>query len=94
VLTEYFAYLRRDPDQPGYDFWLSVLKSDTARNYRGMVCSFVTSAEYQQRFAVVVTRSNSECALAVQSSQAHFQPLRGLSSPDYFRHTSQRRQSK
>lgn len=25
VLTEYFGYLRRDPDAGGYDFWLDVL---------------------------------------------------------------------
>jgi hypothetical protein len=31
--------------QVGYDFWLGVLKRNGS-NYRGMVCSFVTSAEY------------------------------------------------
>jgi hypothetical protein len=60
VLTEYFAYLRRDPDQGGYDFWLSVL-NNAPNNYRGMVCSFITSAEYQRRFAPVVTRTNQDC---------------------------------
>lgn len=65
VLTQYFGYLRRDPDQRGYDFWLDVLNSrnDTGSpNYRGMVCAFVTSAEYQRRFGSVVTRSNNECS--------------------------------
>jgi uncharacterized delta-60 repeat protein len=60
VLTEYFGYLRRDPDQGGYDFWLNAL-NNAPSNYRGMVCSFVTSAEYQRRFAPVVTHSNAEC---------------------------------
>jgi hypothetical protein len=61
VLTEYFSYLRRDIDQDGYDFWVSVLNSGDPGNYRGMVCSFVTSAEYQRRFSAVVSHSNSEC---------------------------------
>jgi hypothetical protein len=30
-------------------------------NYRGMVCSFITSAEYQLGFGNLVTRSNAEC---------------------------------
>jgi Domain of unknown function DUF11/Carboxypeptidase regulatory-like domain len=61
VLTEYFGYLRRDPDQGGYDFWLNVVNDRSPNNYRGMVCAFVTSAEYQRRFTAVVTRTNSEC---------------------------------
>jgi hypothetical protein len=64
VLTEYFSYLRRDADQGGFDFWLNVLNARDAGNYRGMVCSFVTSAEYQQRFSGVVARGNNECAAA------------------------------
>ncbi len=62
VLTEYFGYLRRDPDASGYQFWVNVLNSGDGRNYPGMVCSFITSAEYQQRFSPVVSRGNSECA--------------------------------
>src|SRR5205807_1504054 len=27
VLAQYFGYLRRDPDQGGYDFWLNVLNN-------------------------------------------------------------------
>jgi photosystem II stability/assembly factor-like uncharacterized protein len=61
VLVEYFAYLQRNPDQQGYDFWLNVLNARAANNYRGMVCSFITSAEYQRRFSVVVTHGNAEC---------------------------------
>ena len=61
VLFEYFAYLRRNPDTGGYDFWLDVLNGREAGNYRGMVCAFLTSTEYQQRFSSVVTHSNAEC---------------------------------
>ncbi|MGB9182273.1 MAG: DUF4214 domain-containing protein, partial [Pyrinomonadaceae bacterium] len=59
--TEYFSYLRRDPDEAGLDFWVNVLDNREPNNYRGMVCSFITSAEYQKRFASVVSHSNSEC---------------------------------
>jgi hypothetical protein len=61
VTTQYFGYLRRDPDMPGLNFWLSVvnqfpLRSATGQN--GMVCAFITSREYQERFGPGVTRSN------------------------------------
>jgi hypothetical protein len=65
VLTEYFGYLRRNPDRAGYDFWLNVLNSSTTRDtevYARMVCSFITSAEYQHRFSGVVSHGNGECA--------------------------------
>ena len=61
VLMEYFGYLGRNPDRGGYDFWLNVLNDGDRNNYRGMVCSFITSAEYQRRFSPVVTRNNAEC---------------------------------
>jgi hypothetical protein len=62
VLMQYYGYLRRDPDQSGYDFWLDVLNNRVQGNFLGMVCAFITSAEYQQRFTPVVTRTNSSCA--------------------------------
>jgi hypothetical protein len=61
VLMQYFGYLRRDPDQGGYDFWLNVLNNQEPDNYRGMICAFLTSQEYQHRFSSIVTRSNSQC---------------------------------
>ena len=61
VLTQYFGYLRRDPEEAGYDFWLNILNNKVPDNYRAMVCAFTTSAEYQQRFSPVVTHANSEC---------------------------------
>ena len=62
VLTEYFGYLRRDPEPDGFNFWLNVLNNGEANNYRGMVCSFITSTEYQHRFSVVVSHTNGECS--------------------------------
>ncbi len=61
VLMEYFGYLRRGADVGGYNFWLNVLNS-SGNNYRGIVCAFITSAEYQLRFSSVTPHSNSECA--------------------------------
>jgi hypothetical protein len=64
VVTQYFGYLRRDGDVAGLLFWLDQvnrfpLRDTTMQN--AMVCSFITSTEYQQRFGSVVTHSNAEC---------------------------------
>jgi Domain of unknown function (DUF4214) len=61
VLMQYFGYLHRDPDQGGYDFWLNVLNNREPNNYRGMVCAFITSREYQERFGLLLRRSNADC---------------------------------
>ena len=61
VLMQYFGYLRRDPDQAGYDFWLGIVNTPSISNYRSMVCAFLTSAEYQVRFSTHVPRNDSEC---------------------------------
>lgn len=58
VLMEYFGYLRRDPDQAGYGFWLTKLNSFTVAGddplvriqKSDMVRAFINSAEYRQRF--------------------------------------------
>jgi hypothetical protein len=64
VATQYFGYLRRDPDIGGFLFWLGQVNSaalrDVARQH-AMVCSFVTSGEYQQRFSPVTSHGNQEC---------------------------------
>jgi uncharacterized repeat protein (TIGR01451 family) len=62
VLTEYFSYLRRNVDESGFNFWVGVLNSGGPGSYRGMVCSFTTSLEYQNRFSRVASHSNGECA--------------------------------
>jgi len=61
VLAEYFGFLHREPDAGGYEFWLNVLDNRQPGNYRGMVCSFITSIEYQMHFGASPTRSNSNC---------------------------------
>lgn len=61
VLMQYFGYLGRDIDQGGYDFWLGLLNGNQQGNFRGMVCSFITSTEYQQRFSDLVPHSNVDC---------------------------------
>jgi len=62
VSMEYFGYLRRDPDEEGFLFWLNVLNNREPNNYRGMICSFITSTEYQNRFSSVATSSNAQCS--------------------------------
>jgi hypothetical protein len=61
VQMQYFGYLRRNEDLIGYQFWLDVLNRQPG-NYRGMVCNFITSAEYQRRFSNVVSHTNAECS--------------------------------
>jgi hypothetical protein len=64
VTTQYFGYLRRNPDIAGLLFWLGQVNSAPLRDLakqNAMVCSFITSAEYQKRFSPVATHSNAEC---------------------------------
>ena len=61
VLMQYFGYLRREVDEGGYEFWLNVLNNRTPGNFQGMVCAFITSAEYQDRFGSLHTHSDAEC---------------------------------
>ena len=61
VLMQYFRYVQRNVDQRGDDFWLDVVNNREPNNYRGMVCSFITSTEYQLRFGSMATRSNTDC---------------------------------
>ena len=64
VATQYFGYLRRDADIGGFLFWLGQVNNAPLRDpakQHGMVCSFITSDEYQRRFSSVVNHSNVEC---------------------------------
>ncbi len=61
VLMQYYGYLRRDPDTEGYNFWLDVLNNRVPGNFRGMVCAFITSQEYQLRFSPTTKYTNADC---------------------------------
>jgi hypothetical protein len=63
VMMQYFGFLRRDPDERGFEFWLNVLQNQPTNPaaYRAMVCSFLSSAEYQSRFGMTLTHTNDEC---------------------------------
>ena len=64
VVNLYFDYLRRDTEAGGFDFWLGQINSAPLRDVakqQSLVCSFITSAEYQDRFGLARTRSNQEC---------------------------------
>lgn len=65
VATQYFGYLRRNPDIAGFVFWLGQVNGAALRDVgkqHAMVCSFITSTEYQQRFSATATHNNGECA--------------------------------
>jgi len=48
---EYFGYLRRDPDEAGYQFWLNKLNRFNGDFDRAeMVKAFIVSSEYRARF--------------------------------------------
>ncbi len=52
VMMEYFGYLRRDPDQSGYQFWLNKLNQFGGNFEQAeMVKAFINSGEYRARFA-------------------------------------------
>lgn len=62
VAMQYWGYLHRDYDQGGYDFWLDIVNNRATNNYRAMVCAFITSAEYQERFGNTLFYNNQDCA--------------------------------
>jgi hypothetical protein len=51
VMMEYFGYLRRDPDENGYRFWLDKLNQFGGNFEQAeMVKAFIVSGEYRSRF--------------------------------------------
>ena len=65
VVSQYFGYLRRDADIGGFLFWLGQVNGAPLRDVprqHAMVCSFITSTEYQLRFSSVHPHTNGECA--------------------------------
>jgi hypothetical protein len=51
VQLEYFGYMKRDPDEAGYNFWLAKLNQFGGNFVNAeMVLAFLTSPEYRARF--------------------------------------------
>ena len=50
VFMQYICYLRRNPDQEGYDFWLAKLKRYGNWVDAQLVLAFIISPEYRSRF--------------------------------------------
>jgi hypothetical protein len=50
VFMEYIGYLRRNPDQAGYEFWLGKLKLYGNWSDAEMVLAFIRAPEYRNRF--------------------------------------------
>lgn len=64
VTFQYFSFLRRDPDETGFNSLVNTLKSKPLRDgvaARAMVCSFLNSEEYQSRFGILTTHTTREC---------------------------------
>ena len=56
VMTQYFGYLRREPDGQGFGFWVNKLDQFNGNFIQAeMVKAFITSSEYRERF----TRSDA-----------------------------------
>ena len=51
VFMQYIGYLRRNPDQEGYDFWLGKLKRYGNWVDAQLVLAFIISPEYRARFS-------------------------------------------
>ncbi|HYG10184.1 MAG TPA: DUF4214 domain-containing protein, partial [Pyrinomonadaceae bacterium] len=51
VAMQYYGYLRRTPEEDGYQAWLRVINEDP-NNVRRMVNGFINSTEYQLRFGL------------------------------------------
>jgi len=64
VLFQYFTYLRRNPDDAEFNAWVNTLKSRPLRDpetARSLVCNFLNSTEYQNRFTMSPTHNSREC---------------------------------
>ncbi len=64
VMFQYFTHLRRNPDEAGYAAWVNTLKSKPLRDpdaARSIVCNFLSSPEYQNRFGMVATHHTRDC---------------------------------
>jgi len=49
VAMQYYGYLRRTPEEAGYNDWLNYLNANPT-DFRTMVHGFVNSIEYRRRF--------------------------------------------
>jgi CSLREA domain-containing protein len=50
VRMQYFGYLRRDVEPEGEAYWRDVINIHLPNNYRAMICAFLNSREYHERF--------------------------------------------
>ena len=53
VRMMYFGFLRRDAESTGEAYWLNVITNLSPNNYQSMICAFLNSAEFHQRFSSV-----------------------------------------
>ena len=81
VQFEYFGYLRRDPDDAGYAFWLGKLNQFNGDFVAAeMVLAFISSPEYRARFGSPNVRTACVSGRTLAGSAGKRGPHRG--SPD------------
>ena len=64
VLFQYLSLLRRNPDEADYNTWVNTLKGKPLRDpaaARSLVCNFLNSSEYQNRFGMLATHNPRQC---------------------------------
>lgn len=64
VLFQYLSFLRRNPDEATYNTWVNTLKNKPLRDpeaARSLVCNFLNSTEYQNRFGMLATHNPRQC---------------------------------
>jgi hypothetical protein len=57
ITMQYFGFLRRNPDQGGFDFWWERLANPSSpfyHNYREIVSNFIQSDEYYFRYSTIL----------------------------------------
>lgn len=78
VLTQYFGYLRRDPDDAGFQFWLNKLNSFNGNYVQAeMVKAFISSFEYRSRFdrsQLILSKTSAGPGETLQLQAADFTP--------------------
>ena len=64
VLFQYLSFLRRNPDEASYNTWVNTLRNKPLRDpdaARSLVCNFLNSTEYQNRFGMLATHNPKQC---------------------------------
>lgn len=67
VAAQYFGYLRRDPEEAGFNAWLTLLNNNP-NDFRTMVNGFLNSLEYRLRFNILDLNNQAPTVSACDES--------------------------